>query len=378
MMTGQRGRPIELVQGITEITPRWTKVEAIEGIHHYIWSMKIATSSIPREQLSKILSRVIDPKDPMQRVRLVKLYLQSERYRDARIELEQLVKEFPDVEHLRQQVKELRQLEAQRLVKEIELRREAGQYRLANTMLEQFPAEGVAGETLLKVQEMVQDIKGMRDQGHKVLKLLAEHTAAIKAEGTRDSLKAVIDEINAELNVNNLDRMADYLRLADDAKMPPEQKVSLAISGWMLGSGAAIDNLGVAMSLVKVRDLVRQYMVTTRQPERTRILSELTSEEGATNSYIAAIIAHMKPPVPTTVAAPTGVDVGNPAKTLGLPGEKAAIPAEAKRIEDPPEENGCGPKDDDSALLLKGAPPPPAAAKKDEPEPAADDKSADQ
>ena len=43
-MVGPKG-PIEVVQGITEITPKWTKVEAIEGIHHYIWTMRIATST---------------------------------------------------------------------------------------------------------------------------------------------------------------------------------------------------------------------------------------------------------------------------------------------------------------------------------------------
>src|SRR5262249_11869807 len=32
VMTGQRGKTLEIVQGITEITPRWTKVEAIQGI----------------------------------------------------------------------------------------------------------------------------------------------------------------------------------------------------------------------------------------------------------------------------------------------------------------------------------------------------------
>jgi predicted esterase len=374
-MVGPGGKPIELVQGITEITPRWTKVEAIEGVHHYLWTMKLATSSIPREQLSKILSRVIDPKDPMQRVRIVKLYLQSERYRDARVELEQLVKEFPDVEHLRQQVKELRQLEAQRLVKEIELRRDSGQYRLAVTMLEQFPAEGVAGETLLKVQDMLKDIQGMQDQGKKALKLLGEHTAAIKSDMARDKLKGIVEEINRELNINNVDRMADYVRLADDAKMSPEQKVSLAVSGWLLGSGAAIDNVGIATSLVKVRDLVGQYLVTTRQPERTNILSQLTSEEGATNDFIAKIIAHMKPPVETAILAPLGGDVGNPAAILGLPDENVPKPPEAKKAVDPAKGSGCGSAEDNSALLLKGAPPP-AAATKGEPE-SADEKPAE-
>ena len=47
-----------------------------------------AVEKIPREQLTQILKHALDPKDPTQRLRIVRLYLQSERFRDARIELE--------------------------------------------------------------------------------------------------------------------------------------------------------------------------------------------------------------------------------------------------------------------------------------------------
>src|SRR6267142_2831409 len=102
------------------------------------------------------------------------------------------------------------------------------------------------------------------------------------------------------------------------------------ISGWLLSSGAAIDNLGVSVSLVKVRDLVRQYLLTTRKPEQVNILSQLTSQEGATSEYIAKIIAHMKPPIETAVVGLPGADVGNPAAVLGLPGEEGAKPKAEK------------------------------------------------
>ena len=49
---------VDVVQGITELTPQWTKVE---GISH-VWDMRIATSSIPRDTLQKILLKQIDPK----------------------------------------------------------------------------------------------------------------------------------------------------------------------------------------------------------------------------------------------------------------------------------------------------------------------------
>ena len=49
--------PIDVIQGITEITPLWTKVEGLAGKRPYIWDMRIATSSIPRETLTQDIYR---------------------------------------------------------------------------------------------------------------------------------------------------------------------------------------------------------------------------------------------------------------------------------------------------------------------------------
>jgi predicted esterase len=373
VMQGPKGS-VAIVQGITEITPRWTKVEAIQGINSYILDQRIATSSIPRTQLSKILYRTLDSKDPNQRLRIVRLYLQSERFKDARLELEQLIKDFPDLAELKEQVKTLHQLFAQQVLKEIELRRDAGQYRLAVAMLQQFPADGVAGETLLKVRDMLGDIERQQKEGQKVLELLDQHTAALKDDATRRELKPIVEEIRTELNINTLDRLADYLRLADDPKMSDEQKLSLAISGWLLGSGGGLDNLAVSKSLFQIRDLVRQYMLTTRKPERDNILSRLTSLEGSSLDNLTKLMAHMKPPVETEGLKLGPADVCNPAAILDLPGEEAARPAEANppaaregAAKEPapgaaPEEGGeCAPKDkEDDAALLKGPATPPA------------------
>src|SRR6476620_7672785 len=116
-----------------------------------------------------------------------------------------------------------------------------------------------------------------------------------------------------------------------------------------MGGEEAVDNLGVSASLVKVRELVGKYLVATRTPDRDAILSQLRSQEGATNQYIAAIIAHMKPPVETQLIAAPPADVGNPAAVLGLGPQEQARTKEGDKPADASGE--CAPKDDDSALL---------------------------
>ena len=107
----------------------------------------------------------------------------------------------------------------------------------------------------------------------------------------------MVDEIKAELNINTLDRMADYAGLADSEKLTDEDKLSLAISGWLLGSNHASTNLAVSLSLAEVRGLVQQYLRETKKGDRTAILDTLRSMEGNTCEMVARLVDHMKPPI---------------------------------------------------------------------------------
>jgi pimeloyl-ACP methyl ester carboxylesterase len=224
---------------------------------------------------------------------------------------------------------------------------------------------------LLKVRETLQAMGEQKAQGEGVLVQLDELVAALKEEKTRAEVRPIIDEIKRDLNANTLDRMADYLRLADEAGSSPEQKLSLAISGWLMGSGAGLENFGTSVSLVQVRDLVRKYLVSTRQPDRDVILSEMTSLAGATPEYVAKIIAHMKPPLPT-VELEEQANLANPAEVLGTGKPEAAGPVRAPQPAVPPRNpappaagnaNENGKKPAGAANPLDGCDDPPAAGK---------------
>jgi len=295
--------PIDVIQGITEVTPIYTKVEGLAARSAYVWDMRVATSSIPRDALSKILLKVIDPHDADQRLRLVRLYIQAERYTDARAELVNVIADFPELADLKKQVTALNQMGAKRMIQEIELRRKSGQHRLAYSMLERFPAEGVAGELLVQVRDLLEEYTKFKEQAEQALARLAAHAAEIKDSRLRGEVGPILEEIKSELNLTTYDRLADYLRLANDPALSAEQKIALAVSGWLLGSGSGDQNVAVAISLPQVRKLVRQYMATTQQAERDRILGALASLEGSSPSYLAKALAQMTPPVETEAQA---------------------------------------------------------------------------
>ncbi len=291
--------PVTVIQGITEITPAWTKVEGIQAENmSYIWDMRIATSSIPRDVLGKILAKAIDPKNVEHRLKIARLYLQSERYEDARKELEEVVAAFPDMkDRIAPSILSLTQLSAQRLLKELQLRRDAGQHRLVEDRLAKFPAENVDGETLQAVREMQSEYRTGREQAATVLKQFAYYAAQVQDESLKQRLAVFGKELTAELSLNTLDRMATYRRLADDEKLTPNQKLSLMVSAWLLGPDEASENLTVALSLLEVRNVVRQYLQEPAKAKRTQIFAGLGSLEGASPQMVAKLAAHMKPPL---------------------------------------------------------------------------------
>ncbi len=290
--------PLAIVQGITEITPVYTRLQALMGQRKpFVWDMRIATSSIPRETLSKILRRAIPDQDPQARLRIVQLYLQSERYRDARFELEQVIKDFPDLEGLDAEVRELRQVGARRALSELELRADAGQHEFVEEMLRAFPADEVAGETLQQVREML-DEYGQQDGKLSAIKTrFTELAGQIEADATRQRVSEFSSELLSELNLNTLDRMGAFLQLEPSETLTAEEKVSLAITGWLLGSRNADEKLPLALSLLEVRDLVRQYLSAPTQRRQAEILDYLAAREAATVEQVAQLLALMRPPL---------------------------------------------------------------------------------
>lgn len=312
---------LSIVQGITQITPIYTKVEGLTGGQRpIVWDMRIATSSIPRETLSRILTEGVPKENIEARLQVARLYLQSERYHDAREELEQIVKQFPERQDLQQDIRQLRQLAARLVLKEIELRSDAGQHQLARALLSQFPSEGVAGETLQQVRELLDKYADEDARRKAVLDELNAQVAKIADENGRRLAEEFAAEIAKELNEDAVSRLTSFERLADDPKLTAEQKVGLAISGWLVGTNQATDNFQVAVSLASVRDRLLQYLREPAAANRPPLATELTDMEGASVERVGQILKLMKPPLEQPKVAERGPGLYELTVT-GLPGE---------------------------------------------------------
>jgi len=305
-MTTAKG-VVNIVQGITELTPQWTKVEGIK----YVWDMRMATSSIPFDTLKQILLKQINPKNIDDHIKdpknielykkLARFYLQCERYEKAKEVLDDLVKAFPDRSGLKEQLapslRAIVQLSAQQRMRELKLRSAVGQHRFVWNALKRFPTKGVGGEVLQGVRQMIQDYETRESRRLEVVKQLRALASRLQDTISKENLKPILDEIAAEIDENTLDRLAAFLQSAADTDTPDTEKLALAVSGWLLGANSAKDELPVAISAYKVRRLIREYLGGASSPDRERIYSYIKQEAGGEMAMVADLLSHMKPPI---------------------------------------------------------------------------------
>lgn len=321
--------PLEIIQGITEITPVFTRVQSLQSARSYEWDLRLATSSLPRETLSRILKTHLDRGDVDERLSIVRLYLQSKRYEEAAQELEAVIADFPDQSELGEQLAELRRLHAQMLLNELTRRQSAGQHQFVEKYLGSLPAN-LPAENLLQASELQQAYArqlGQRETRLGRLGLLADE---LQDGATKSMLKSLLDELHLDLNFNTIDRLDDFERLADDAQLTNDQKSALAVSGWLTG-GFSEDNLPLASSLWRMRDLVRRYLNSEHGVERDALLKEMGSEEANTPKHVAHLLAAMKPPLSPPISPPAVPNGDNTSVA-------AAAPTEAGTVTPGPEE----------------------------------------
>ncbi|MBM4059236.1 MAG: peptidase, partial [Planctomycetes bacterium] len=288
---------MDLVQGITEITPRWTRVEAIQTERPLLLDMRLATSSIPRDVLERVITKQVDPRDSDARLRVVRMLMQAERFADARRALDAVLADFPELKDLAGERKTLARLAARQLLDEILARGRQGQDRLAVGLLEGFPVEDIDGELLEEVKEARDAYRARQERAEVIVAALRERTARLAADEGRNAT-AVVDEIQRELSFSALERLATFERVGLDPALPADRSVAIAINGWLQGAGAGDGNLKVAFSAFRLRNLLCDYLRASDRPAREAIFTRMRGEEAFTAGTLVALAAGMRPPVP--------------------------------------------------------------------------------
>ncbi len=294
---GPEGTPVQVIQGMTELNSRYVKMIALNRKPALSWDMRVATSSLDSATLNKIFDRRIDKLDLNARLEVVRFYISAERFDDAKAALQQIIDDFPAEAELKAQVTALTERQATQLLDEAETRASAGQYELASGILKGFPVQAVGRITRIQVQDALQKLDASQAQAAELIERLRGHVAQL-APAQAQKLTPIVDEIADGLSADTLPRLSDYSRLGNSDSLPLDNRIALAVAGWLLGSGSGEQNLSVAIALIEIRDLVAEYLRSTDPGRRAAILDTLRNLEGAEPEYVDRMLPLLLPPMP--------------------------------------------------------------------------------
>jgi len=296
-------RNFDVIQGVTEVTPEFLKIMAL----NYSWETALSTRSVPQDILDPILRTANGENSADHRLKIARFYIQAEMYAAAERELEAIAREHSDLAETVGQVRViLRQALSQELLGELKLRRAAGQHRFVYEHTRSFPVNDVAAPVLREVREMTTEYEEASDRIDRIRGMLAELQSQLGDDPRIADIGPRRSEIIENLNVTTLPRLDAFTKLAVGQALKPDEKLAVALSGWVLGSDNAVTELDQALRYWQARFLLLDYLRTSDDGENDRreTLERMTALEGVSAARIAQILALLPPPLDASGAKP--------------------------------------------------------------------------
>lgn len=300
--------PEDIYLGITELRPDYFTVQGLS--HDWIFSR--TTGSLPTETLDRILRSRLDPQDPEDRRHLIVFYELAGRYPAARQELQQYAIDFPSEKAWSDEaLARMNELDAQRILHELQRRQIAGQHQLVDQMCQAFlKEEHLSAEVRGQVERIVQDYALARERRAGLFLQLDMLQAQLPMEQAMP-LKPLRSLMEEELHaVENIDRLEAYEQFADSDDLTAEQKLARAYSSWVVGPTYATESLASALRMWELRFLMLEYQRTADALRRAEIVKKIEETEDFSVELLAAMVPYLPvledgepivPGVPTTI-----------------------------------------------------------------------------
>ncbi len=305
---------VNVPQHINYLTPYWAEVQS-RG--RFFWGCAYLTRELGPETVQSLLASHPDFQDTKSlpaekrasmRLRKADFFAQAGFLELAEKELNRLLTELPDqkerVETARKTLIKLRAIDR---IEEIKRRRLAGQHRLVRKLLEDFPSKDVPEKQTATVEELkheYQEAELLLNETVRLLKKVREGSRGADNSVLREAAEVIQDELDFD-HVARLDaflgqaRQAERLQKAGkNAEISPEQLLSLAISGWLLGTASAETSVETARRLWRGRDMVLRYLQSEVADKRRQIVQQHlagTRTEAASLDELIQIIRTLPP-----------------------------------------------------------------------------------
>lgn len=332
-VTTAKNQVKNVVQGITQITPRYVKLNSLKSNGTKTsYGMSVGSGAVPVDVIRKLLRNQISKSDsPVEYEKIFGYFLQAQQFDEALIELDLIERRFPErKDQVALNRSRVRQDRARQVVREIGDRIRNGQTNVARELSGQrMEKEGVAQQVLLELQDLItgldeaqEKVENVRGQIIDLVKRYRENPPKAITKEQETMLGQFLAELESDLSPSNVARLDSYLVQAPDATQKDQEKLALAISGWLEGSNNATPNFALAQSMFEIRDLVKRYLNSRDAVTRGEILVALNKFDASDPRTIANILAQMKPPEHETATA--GYTGEKPIEfTVTVPGTRA-------------------------------------------------------
>jgi hypothetical protein len=266
--------PLTMTQAINDLGPHMIRFRGIDGF----WVSQVYTKQVPKDVTLGLLARV-DRKILNERQRIARFLLQAEWYDEAKTEVESLAKDFPDErERATELLKSIQDLKARQLQLDISMYRNSRRPKELINKLRSFPTENVAPDVLEDIREQLRKEEDQIASDRRLGESIRDLEKSLSPEMQKTWSKPITEILR------DLDSAPDAVRarLDDFTKAPAtasvDQKIALAATGWIVGSGSKINELKDAETLWKTRAEVQSYLKANDDLVRRDALGQITSQ----------------------------------------------------------------------------------------------------
>jgi len=275
----QPRNPYRIEQQIDLLTPHYLRMMS----YTHQWASYYLTKEIGPEQVRKLLSMhpdFLEPKGPDgdKRAKLIRFLIQADWLREAEEEIDKLEKALPAeakrVNEFRETIAETR---LDQSLAEIERAKEAGQHGFARRNLANVPKNQANAKTALKVAGLKAEYDALSTKFDKAAQHLKELATLAEPKLFKDLIESAV-EIERELHIDSIGRLELFITLADQAatartamRLPqhrPEELLSAAICGWLMGNTATETSVTTARKRIKARKMALAYLRDTNSAKR--------------------------------------------------------------------------------------------------------------
>lgn len=300
---------IDVILGIEELRPDYVKITSLS----HNWSFARTTLSLGADTIAKILKQKIDSKKLDDRKSVIVFYEQAQMYKAAHQEVLDLARDFPSEQSwCNETLARMNELDARLVINALIRFRNAGQHELVESALKKFPQEGISADIQRQVLELSNQYQSNRERREHILFQLDMLQSQVPEEQAAQ-LRPLRSLLNEELNANeNLERLTPYEQVAEDDQTPPDQKLALAYSSWVVGPADAVDSLPAAVRMWEMRFLMQEYLRTPENSKRREeIAHTLDTTEDAEPELLSRIVEYLpvfEDSTPIPAGTPTTVE----------------------------------------------------------------------